>query len=111
MDKSEDLQTKEVKETCAGCAGHSGIQDTKAMVMTIIVLFKIILFSSFTGRCRRLTSPMGAKEIDIRKKHGPERTERTLRFVGQNARKAGVKEVAHSFGETAQKTGKNWRAA
>jgi hypothetical protein len=53
MDKSEDLQTKEVKETCAGCAGHSGIQDTKAMVMTIIVfLFKKSFFSSFTGRCR-----------------------------------------------------------
>ena len=64
MDKSEDLQTKEVKETCAGCAGHSGIQDTKAMVMTIIVfLFKKSFFSSFTGRCRRLTSPDGAKEI------------------------------------------------
>ena len=37
IDKSEDLQTKEVKETCAKSAGHFSIQDTKAMVKTIIV--------------------------------------------------------------------------
>ena len=48
MDKSEDLQTTETKETCAWHAWHistfklsgicaAGIPDTKAMVITIIV--------------------------------------------------------------------------
>ena len=50
MDQSEDLQTKEVKETCAKSAGHFSIQDTKAMVKTIIVFFIAkSFFSSFTG--------------------------------------------------------------
>ncbi len=50
MDKSEDLQTTEMKETCAGRTGHFSIQDTKAMVKTNIVFFIAkSFFSSFTG--------------------------------------------------------------
>ena len=67
MDKSEDLQTKEVKETCAGCAGHSGIQDTKAMVMTIIVFLIHKILFILTGRCQQVTPPAGTKgSIDTR---------------------------------------------
>ena len=67
MDKSEDLQTKEVKETCAKSAGHFSIQDTKAMVKTIIVFWIEKILFILTGRCRQVTPPAGTKgSIDTR---------------------------------------------
>ena len=72
MDKSEDLQTPKRRIDSMAIALPIRIpfdspsepreQDTKAMVMIIIVfLIEKILFI-LTGRCRRLTSPAGAED-------------------------------------------------
>ena len=78
MDKSEDLQTTEMREPCAWYAWDvlafklsgmyaAGIPDTKAMVMTIIVFLIHKILFILTGRCWQVTPPAGTKgSIDTR---------------------------------------------
>ena len=113
MDKSEDLQTPKRKKPVWKSAGQFDIQDTKAMVgQSSFFWLQNRSFHPLPGGAAGWHRPMGQrKSIDMRKKHEPERTERTLRPVGQNARKSRHEGSCPLLsGETAQKTGKT-RAA
>ena len=72
MDKSEDLQTPKRRIGSMAIASYphnfsiplrsQEIQDTKAMVMTLIVFLIIKILFILTGRCRRLTPPTEAMD-------------------------------------------------
>ena len=113
MDKSEDLQTTETKETCVKKRRAFRHTRHKGDGWTIIVfLIAKSFFSSFTGRCRRLTSPDGAKEIYRYEEEAWTRANwKNASTRGAECSKKQVwKMLPLLFGETVRKTGKT-RAA